>query len=447
MALAPKKITELDAAGTLTGAEELPVVQGGENRRVSIASVLAFFASSSTLADGSVTNAKLANMATARFKGRTTAGTGVPEDLTVAQVKTMLAYTAADVGASATGHTHAAASITDFSAAADARIAAASINALSDVTITAPSTGQVIKWDGSQWVNGTDETGGGGAGVTDGDKGDIVVSASGTVWSLDASLLASLLARGNHTGTQDVTTITGLTEAVQDIVAAFLVAGSNITLTYDDAGNALTIAGTGGGGGVSDGDKGDIVVSASGVTWTIDAGVISTAKIADDAVTYAKFQNVSAASRLLGRGAAAGSGDVQEISLGAGLSLNGGTTLANIESIIVAAGDESTAITTGTSKVTFRMPYAFTLTGVRASLKTAQTSGVVLTVDINEGGASVLGTKLTFDNTEKTTVTAATAATITDTSLADDAEITVDVDQVGDGTAVGLKIVLIGYRP
>lgn len=106
------------------------------------------------------------------------------------------------------------------------------------------------------------------------------------------------------------------------------------------------------------------------------------------------------------------------------------------ESIIIAAGDETAAITTGTGKVTFRMPYAFTLTGVRASLKTAQASGSIFTVDINEGGASVLSTKLTIDNTEKTSATAATAAVISDASLADDAEITIDVDQIGDGTAV-----------
>ena len=37
------------------------------------------------------------------------------------------------------------------------------------------------------------------------------------------------------------------------------------------------------------------------------------------------------------------------------------------ESIIVAASDETTALTTGSAKVTFRMPYAFTLTAVRAS--------------------------------------------------------------------------------
>lgn len=117
------------------------------------------------------------------------------------------------------------------------------------------------------------------------------------------------------------------------------------------------------------------------------------------------------------------------------------------ESIIVACSDETTALTTGTAKTTFRMPYAFTLSAVRASLTTAQTSGSTFTVDINEAGASVLSTKLTIDNTEKTSITAAAAAVISDAALADDAEITVDIDQVGDGTAKGLKIVLIGARP
>jgi hypothetical protein len=114
--------------------------------------------------------------------------------------------------------------------------------------------------------------------------------------------------------------------------------------------------------------------------------------------------------------------------------------------IQLAASDETTALTTGTNKVTFRLPVAFTLTAVRASLTTAQASGSIFTVDINQSGSSVLGTKLTIDNTEKTSVTAATPATITTSSLTDDAEITVDIDQIGNGTATGLKITLIGTR-
>jgi hypothetical protein len=116
------------------------------------------------------------------------------------------------------------------------------------------------------------------------------------------------------------------------------------------------------------------------------------------------------------------------------------------EAIQLAASDETTALTTGTGKVTFRMPFAMTLTAVRASLTTAQASGTIFTVDINEGGTSVLSTKLTIDNTELTSTTAATPAVISDTALADDAEITIDIDQIGDGTATGLKITLIGTR-
>lgn len=42
------------------------------------------------LADGSVTNAKLANVPTQTFKGRTTAANGVPEDITAAQARAIL---------------------------------------------------------------------------------------------------------------------------------------------------------------------------------------------------------------------------------------------------------------------------------------------------------------------------------------------------------------------
>lgn len=114
--------------------------------------------------------------------------------------------------------------------------------------------------------------------------------------------------------------------------------------------------------------------------------------------------------------------------------------------LVVAVSDETTALTTGTAKVTFRMPRAVTLTAVRASLVTAQSSGSIFTVDINEAGSTILSTKLTIDNGEKTSTTAATAAVISDTSLADDAEITIDIDQVGDGTAKGLKVALLGTR-
>lgn len=77
------------------------------------------------------------------------------------------------------------------------------------------------------------------------DKSKLDGIASGaTANSADATLLA----RANHTGTQAASTISDFAEAVDDRVAALLVQGSNITLTYNDASNTLTIAAAGGGG-------------------------------------------------------------------------------------------------------------------------------------------------------------------------------------------------------
>lgn len=117
------------------------------------------------------------------------------------------------------------------------------------------------------------------------------------------------------------------------------------------------------------------------------------------------------------------------------------------ESFIVVVGSDETAnISTGTAKHTFRMPYRFYLAEIRASVRTAPT-GSGITIDVNEGGSTILSTKLTIDATEKTSTTAATPAVISDAYLADDAEITIDFDVVGSSTpGQGVKLVFIGYR-
>ena len=121
------------------------------------------------------------------------------------------------------------------------------------------------------------------------------------------------------------------------------------------------------------------------------------------------------------------------------------TSIRVLETIGISVVSESTTLTTGTAKRTFRMPFAFTVTSVRASLSTASSSGIP-TVDINEGGTTILSTKLTIDANELTSTTAATAAVVSDTALADDAEITIDIDVAGTG-AKGLKVYINGYRP
>ena len=116
----------------------------------------------------------------------------------------------------------------------------------------------------------------------------------------------------------------------------------------------------------------------------------------------------------------------------------------------LACSDETTPLTTGTSKVTFRAPRGFIITGARATLTTAQASGSPLvTVDINKNGTSIFTTVITIDNTEKTSYTAATPCVLnsSQTTVNDDDEFTVDVDGVASGTtATGLKVWLIGTR-
>lgn len=90
-------------------------------------------------------------------------------------------------------------------------------------------------------------------------------------------------------------------------------------LAVDSSGNVIEENAPSGGGGLSDGDYGDITVGGTGTTMTIDSGV----------VTYAKIQDVSTTNRILGR-ITAGSGDVEEL------------TAANVATIINSSLDHGT---------------------------------------------------------------------------------------------------------
>ena len=126
--------------------------------------------------------------------------------------------------------------------------------------------------------------------------------------------------------------------------------------------------------------------------------------------------------------------------------------LANVthsleQHLVLAVSDEATDLTTGAAKVTFHAPVAMTLTRVpRITVQTAAVGSDLLTVDINDDGATILSTKLTIDATEKTSRTAAAAGVLSATVIEDDSILTVDIDTIGNSTAgKGLKLILY-YR-
>lgn len=109
--------------------------------------------------------------------------------------------------------------------------------------------------------------------------------------------------------------------------------------------------------------------------------------------------------------------------------------------IILKASDETSAIATGTNKVSFPLPFDCSFVDAWAGLRSVQTSGSILTVDINKAGVTILSTKLTIDNNEATSLTAATPRVISVGSGSKGDMMSIDVDQAGTGGA-GLSVVL-----
>lgn len=130
-------------------------------------------------------------------------------------------------------------------------------------------------------------------------------SGSGTVTSVSV-----VTANGVSGSVANATTTPAITLTLGDIVPTSVASVGSIT-----------------GSNLSGTNTGDQTITLTGDVTGSGTGSFA-ATIANDAVTYAKIQNVSAASKLLGRGDS-GSGDVQEITLGTNLTMSGTTLNAS----------------------------------------------------------------------------------------------------------------------
>lgn len=285
---------------------------------------------------------------------------------------------------------------------------------------------------------------------------------------------ANLRARASHTGTQDADTITdGTTNKAYTAVEKTKLAGIETAATADQTAAELltaikTVDGTGSG---LDADLLDGVDATAFVRDTGNESIAGIKTFTDDPIIPAEaygagwngvnepptkndtYDEMELRATKISP-TFTGTAPIIPDAAGATQAINRQTGDARYAPkatfpvlIGVALSDETTAIVAGNGKCTIHAPFAFTLTSVKAEVNTVSSSGVI-TVDINEGvgaGTSVLSTKLTIDASEETSNTAATAAVISDSSIADDGRLTFDIDGAGTG-AKGLKVWLYGTR-
>jgi hypothetical protein len=128
-------------------------------------------------------------------------------------------------------------------------------------------------------------------------------------------------------------------------------------------------------------------------TRTPTDGSVTTAKIANDAVTYAKLQNVSATDRLLGR-SSAGAGDVEEI------------TCTSFGRSLISSADASAARTTLSVQPTASPTFTGTATLAAGAIVTSTAANSGLSV-----GGSSKQVRLSFAPSEGTAPTSAVTGT------------------------------------
>lgn len=406
---------------------------------------------------------------------------------------------------------------------------------LHDVSISGATNGQVLTYNDTTglWVARTPTGGGGGGTLPDGDYGDVTVSGSGTVITIDNDAVTAAkiaagavgsseiasgaigeaeLATDAVTGAKIATGAVGTDELANSSVTSIKI-GDNQVVESKITSGAVTETKIGTGAvtetkigtdavtsakiaadavGTSEiatdavtaaeiaaGAVGESELASSAVTEgkiandavtaaKIATGAVGTTEIADSAVVSGKIPASNITTDKLTTGAvteakiatnavtadkiatgAVGADELASTAVTPGAYTNMSATVdadgrltaasSGVLSMIIACSDETSNLTTGAAKVTFRAPHAMTIVGVRANVNSAS-AGAAVQVDINDNGISIFSTPLTIDAGEETSVTAAVPAVITNSAFADDDEITIDIDAVGTTPAKGLKV-------
>lgn len=198
----------------------------------------------------------------------------------------------------------------------------------------AVDTGNIYSWNGSTWTLNIFicEFGASGASHKKGTVPDPGAVSGTTKFLREDATWATTPAGGSPpTGTGFRHITAGVEDAAAQLVLTADITDANVTYAKIQNLSALGIFArsansAGVGASVTATAASDQVFRESGST--IGWGTIATAGIADAAVTYAKIQDVSAGSKLVGRGDS-GSGDMQEITLGTGLAMTGTTLSAS----------------------------------------------------------------------------------------------------------------------
>jgi hypothetical protein len=144
---------------------------------------------------------------------------------------------------------------------------------------------------------------GGGAGITDGDKGDIVVGSAGVDWQIKPATVGTLEVTDNSLAAADIAsgavlgpeTGVGAINQFSDLDVG-LCAEGQILERGATAWQCITTPT--GGAGVTDGDKVDIVVSDTGATWQIKTASVGAPELADSGVSAAVYGSATQCPQL-----------------------------------------------------------------------------------------------------------------------------------------------------